>query len=132
MRELKFRAWCKDNMEMAYAHERSGCSDYYFDFRDNCFQLMMPVDGDYPAKVDSIIMQYTGLKDKNGKDIYEGDILTHKTDKNMIVVFNDKFASFGLTKIGWMHIHFFGEAISDSLECEVVGNIYENPELLTL
>jgi len=132
MRELKFRAWCKDNMEMEYAHERHGGSDYYFDFRDNHFQLLMPMLDDYARKVDSIIMQYTGLKDKNGKEIYEGDILNHKTDNNMVVVFNDKFASFGLTKIGWMHIHFFGEAISDSEECEVMGNIYENPELLTL
>lgn len=75
-----------------------------------------------------ILMQYTGLKDKNGKEIYEGDICKngdYESDAHAYnyrieeVVYNEKEASFS----GWN----FNE---DGMTCEVIGNIYENPELL--
>ena len=70
-------------------------------------------------------MQYTGLKDKNGKEIYEGDLLKQK----IIVKWNEKFASWCLYREGWMFTHWFGESCNPE-ECEIIGNIYENPELL--
>ena len=74
----------------------------------------------------STICQCTGLKDKNGKLIWENDILN---SGNLVVAWREKFASYCLTKKGWMYQHFFGEAV-DACDCEVIGNIFDNPELL--
>ncbi len=71
------------------------------------------------------LMQYTGLKDKNGKEIYEGDIVLNKYGNVCEMVF--RHHGFYYTRPGWKTrlAHPNGE------ELEVVGNIYENPELLT-
>ncbi|MEC1543088.1 YopX family protein [Bacillus halotolerans] len=73
--------------------------------------------------------QYTGLKDKNGREIYEGDIVIDKRLNSAEVVFDDGcFCVIGY--LGDLRTH----PIRDSLFCgerfEVIGNIYENPELL--
>ena len=67
-------------------------------------------------------VQFTGLKDKNGKEIYEGDILTYSTMKAK-VVFNEEHAAFELCQR-----ERIDNPISDSWE--VIGNIYETPEKL--
>ena len=72
--------------------------------------------------------QFTGLHDKNGKEIYEGDIINDSTGL-CLVVWNPFFACFSLRRDGWMFDHFFGEAV-DPFNCEILGNIHENPELL--
>ena len=72
------------------------------------------------------ICQCTGLKDKNGKLIWENDILN---SGNLVVTWREELASYCLTKKGWMYQHFFGEAV-DACDCEVIGNIFDNPELL--
>ena len=74
----------------------------------------------------STICQCTGLKDKNGKLIWENDILN---SGNLVVTWRKELASYCLTKKGWMYQHFFGEAI-DACDCEVIGNKFDNPELL--
>ena len=83
------------------------------------------------------LMQSTGLKDKNGKEIYEGDIVKYKYGVNTFteaVTYNKDFAGFGLVDDdGYGGTVFtFGELAEDVdfSSLEVAGNIYENPELL--
>lgn len=72
-------------------------------------------------KPDKNVMQYTGLKDKNGKEIYEGDLLQSFNSAPRPVTFTD-FE----WKIGNTALHTF-----ESEDYEIIGNIYETPELLT-
>lgn len=76
----------------------------------------------------STICQCTGLKDKNGKLIFEHDIIKCKGIITA-VSWDTKYASWVLTKKGWMYHHFFGES-QDPEECEIIGNIFDNPEML--
>ena len=69
----------------------------------------------------------TGLKDKNGKLIFENDIV--RCGKNCTVTWCDTFVSWRLNTSGWMYSHFFGEACKPE-DVEIVGNIFDNPELL--
>jgi uncharacterized phage protein (TIGR01671 family) len=75
------------------------------------------------------VMQFTGLKDKKGEEIFEGDILKTSTDKAMVVFWSERFASWGLNRDGWYFTHWFGESCNPK-DCEIIGNKYENPELL--
>lgn len=92
-------------------HLHSGWADV----EDTCYELM----------------QYTGLKDKNGKEIYEGDIL--HLELGSFAEYADEQEMF---IVGKNNIHdeccYLKNAIIqyDGVSCEVVGNIYENPELL--
>ena len=76
---------------------------------------------------DIVLMQYTGLKDKNRKEIYEGDICSFKGGKYEI--------QYGETLMGFFQKmvpkhtgHFLQN--QNMNKCEVIGNIYENPELV--
>ena len=71
----------------------------------------------------------TKIADKNGVEIYEGDILSTETLKHMQVGWNNRFSSFSLTHKDWAFSHWFGESCEPE-QCLVVGNIFENPELL--
>lgn len=77
-----------------------------------------------------IALQFTGLKDKNGNDVYESDIIRF-SDENLKVIYNSSTASFDVEFIGGdvePLVPQYGEWYADQVE--IIGNIYSNPELL--
>ena len=130
MRDIKFRAWDKEAQQMLTVRDINFCGEELDTYE---------MDGDWLSFEDVEVMQYTGLKDKNGKEIYEGDILSiecysYEEPEDEV--------------LGNVTITVFGNALivtgdSGETEClylsdlrgsyttiyEVIGNIYENPEL---
>jgi len=117
MKEIKFRAW--NGGMMRY----SGTDDILL--LENV--LLAPDEmGDKWKFREWPLMQFTGLKDKNGKEIYEGDVVlnngsTSQMGDQEIVEFIDGGA-FPFAMLGW-------ECTIDPGRCEILGNIYENTEL---
>ena len=104
---------------------------YYIEpYTDKCFIIQWNSTGlgfnEFIEVDGESVCQCTGLKDKNGKLIWENDIFN---SGNLVVRWREELASYCLTKKGWMYQHFFGEAV-DACDCEVIGNIFDNPELL--
>ena len=126
MREIKFRAWDKANKEML------DIEDLLWDDCTREFLIRTTKYSDYFDTEDMILMQYTGLKDKNGKEIYEGDIFKIKYNKKDFMVwveYSEKYAQF-ITRCEENILN--DEPLGDLNEkhIEVIGNIYDNPELI--
>ena len=124
MREIKFRAWHKEekimgevlgidilHKEIFFSNEDSDCYEHT-DFKD------------------IELMQYTGLKDKNNKEIYEGDIVKLRANHGIgVIKYYDEWGAFVVEYIkprplAVLGMNYYKEDI------EVLGNIYENPKLL--
>lgn len=120
MRQIKFRAWSKVSKQII------GCYMWGLNMDFTNGQIY---SGNLNVTENLELMQYTGLKDKNGTEIYEGDIVLVNDDfeEKGKVVWDKQELEYGIDlntvqlKMGCYY----------SKELEIIGNIYENPELIT-
>ncbi|ORX22202.1 hypothetical protein BVF91_12990 [Thermoanaerobacterium sp. PSU-2] len=131
MREIKFRGKRKDNGEWMYGYvvrERYGvCIQYLMEKPLGIEKYKVVVE---PESVG----QYTGLKDKNGQEIYEGDIVVAEDSYGNkwcgVVKYKDKHTAFFVEGKNVAAILGWHLTDNNGVFAEVIGNIYENPELL--
>lgn len=118
-REIKFRAWDKEHKKMFWVRELG------WDISGQWNVHRSDIDWKYKngdlSHTEYELLQYTGLKDKNGKEIYEGDILESPNRGRRIIVWEDSEAAFIIE--GTYPNRMAREGI-------IIGNIYENSELL--
>lgn len=142
-REIKFRAWHKNTKTMydvAYIHFDTGMIGCLVTIPGEKYRLLQPMDkGTYE------LLEYTGLKGRNGVEIFEGDITEFHQDKPTHWMAEDDMAKGRTRKIvtwceGKFHCNpiesdlagdvFNWHATTKTSDLEVIGNIYEHPELL--
>jgi hypothetical protein len=127
MREIKFRIW--GHKLYGEGKEMRLPSDEENDDVD-CYRYLLNLRGESQCcgGEDDVLMQYTGLKDKNGKDIYEGDTVK-RGDVLYKVIWSKPNAMFYMvSKNGRALFNDYTDKSKNVVE--VIGNIYENPELL--
>lgn len=128
MREIKFRAW--NGGEMKYSGIKVHADGHF-----ECDNHLDCID------FEPVLMQYTGLKDKDGVEIYEGDILkrVHFQCADGVNHYIHHTIKWSEKYNGWVALNLSSMSESDGSpqlfvyakgEHEVIGNIYENPELL--
>jgi len=117
-REVKFRVWHKNRktfLDFDWAVDKLGRT---FSILDKCMY------DEFTNEIE--LMQYTGLDDVNGNPIYEGDIVkAYRTCKSDLITFAN--GSFGIAPDYW---HSFESFTNFYGKCEVIGNKFQNPELL--
>ncbi len=125
-RQIKFRAWAEDwdthKMQMFYdvqcAYDTISCEGEVtpHDQWDNFSSVLNDED--------AIVMQFTGLLDKNGKEIYEGDIVEYRYTPPEVK------PSYSVFAVEWQEWNPSWSVNNEPDAYEVIGNIYEHPELL--
>jgi uncharacterized phage protein (TIGR01671 family) len=124
-REIKSRAWNKREKKMYQADffnefiviNQGKVGSVTGDIQDDSSSFYI----DYSRSDDWEVMQYTGLKDKNGKEIYEGDILKYHNGRHSHPIEFPK-------DYMWLATRMESDEVASAVE--IIGNIYENPELL--
>lgn len=156
-REIKFRAWHKEEKKMCPIDVLTTKGAFLIGVKNGPDELtdggimiiIAPKNGRFCMNEDIQLMQYTGLHDKNGKEIYEGDIIKTewpKTNRNSVCTVEFINAGFmGVKQIpvdntgtvmdfkydpSWLDRKFHLTEIRCINYCEVIGDIYENPELI--
>ena len=114
MREIKFRAWDKINGNML------------FDVSTGTIDIWSNPDGRKANSKDCKFMQFTGFHDKNGVGIYEGDIVEDTIRQKYEIKWIEEEGNLKAINKENIFRHF-----RDIQFMEVIGNIYENPKLLT-
>jgi len=137
-REIKFRLWVPEEKEMFYpTHGDLGAGGY--DGQGEPILEWSPLVMELPIGTNpnlEYLMQFTGLKDKNGTDIYDGDILSRGIAVHGLpieyhqVFFSEKDCRFTLKEKDGEQWDALNAEDSKFFAWQVIGNIYENPELL--
>lgn len=161
MREIKFRAWWQHKEYnpngtmyfvggILFATQQDGEPEYDLKGDIETGLMSSEINSKIGWNKDCILMQYTGLKDKNGKEIYEGDIVEYKylntleqetrksevqlmpigdVNRNIQAYYPFCYSIAGSYKEDNREITECYLTPSDA--CEIIGNIYENPEILS-
>nr|DAK67781.1 MAG TPA: YopX protein [Caudoviricetes sp.] len=121
----KFRAWSKAEKIMSDVKKLDLCNG---EIDARSFE---------ETEIEEVeLMQSTGLKDKNGKEIFEGDVVQYQNtkvpsaDSKGVIRYFDNWAMFGIDIEHNEPRALFFNGLADHISLEVIGNIYENPELL--
>jgi hypothetical protein len=131
MRVIKFRAWDFENKVMNFPTIEFNPK---YVMQLNC-SYMGEFNGKKYDSVKMILMQYTGLKDKNGKEIYEGDVIAIETVRGTIPAWvmdwHSGYGAWRLRDIGKSKASCSPVGLNFWKTHEVIGNIHEHPNLLT-
>lgn len=130
MKEIKFRGKRADNGEWVNGDLiQSFCEDKAYIDINHCFDIKHILVNP-PIEVDKeTVGQFTGLKDKNGTEIYDGDIVREHANDYTPIYQNGIYMAYNVDKINDPYVSTQFNVIWRN-GCEVIGNIHDNPELL--